>query len=234
MPSDRLELRAEILECEGCDLNERCTSPVPFHGPTPAPVAVLGEAPGEQEDAQGQPFVGPAGELARRHLKMVGLDPDELAWFNVCSCWPRGTPTADQITACAGNRESQLALIRPDFLVAFGRTALQALRPDLDIKRGRGRPFLHGDTVAWGVYHPAAILRNRLLVHSFHEDLEAFADMVAGGRETWWKFAPDRCASCPDFVALFDETGIGWCERHRPQEQTAVSEPAPIDQKTLF
>lgn len=239
--NERLAIRERVLDCEACELYANCTSPVPFSGPSPAPIAVLAEAPGEREDKEGQPFIGPAGQLAREHLRAVGLDPDQLAYFNSVSCFPRGTPTPEQVKACLPNRELQWDLIDPAFVLVFGKTALQALRPDLEIKRGRGRPFFYRGAIVWAVYHPAAILQNRILEVAFREDLEGFAKMVKQGRDEWWRSVPDRCVACSDFVVRFDESGIGRCERHLPRVETvappgprAYDRPAESAVKSLF
>lgn len=241
MSTEALLLRERILDCEGCALVKGCSAPVPFFGDAPNDIAVLGEAPGQQEDLKGQPFIGPAGQLARKHLREVGLDPEKLTWFNTVSCNPNGTPTAAHVQACSSNREAQRALIDPTWLLVFGRVALQALRPELDIKRGRGRPFVYKGSIAFAAYHPSFALRNRLMEEPFREDLEKFAKMVAGGKDHWWEHVSDRCVACLDYVESFDETGIGRCARHgqkKPEVHRAAprepSRPQTVENVALF
>ena len=230
--NDRLAIREDILGCTRCELSGKCRSPVPFFGPVPNRLAVLGEAPGEQEDLKGQPFIGPAGQLARKHMSQLGLDPEGFTWVNTVSCFPRGAPTEEHIKACAYHRERQLEAVAPEFLLIYGQVALQALRPDLQIKRGRGRPFLHGDIVCMAVYHPSAVLRRSLMEAPFREDLERFVKMTEAGRNRWWEFVPDRCAWCPDFVDRFDPSGIGTCVTHlQKQERVRAAQlPPPPEQ----
>jgi uracil-DNA glycosylase family 4 len=239
-PSERLLVQGSILDCTACELHAQCTAPVPFSGPSPATIAVLGEAPGEQEDIQGRPFVGPAGQLIRRLLREVaGVDPESCAWFNVASCWPRGTPSPEHIAACAGNRERQLAHLSPTWLLVLGSVALQALRPELTITRGRGRPFLYNDVVTMACYHPSAALRNRMMENPLRDDLRKFGGMVRSGREHWWAFIPEKCARCLDFVVRYDETGIGFCRTHDPARRPVkvpktTMLPARVEPQAMF
>lgn len=222
---NRLEVREQILDCERCDLHARAT-PVPFHGPVPAFIAVLGEGPGKEEDAAGRPFVGPAGRLLRQHLTAVGLEPESLTWMNATCCWAGvGTnPTSSQVAACEPNRQMQLKLLNPTYLLIFGATALGSVRPGMAIRRGRGKPFLHGNAIAYAIYHPSSILRNHLMEQPFREDLERFVELVDVGRERWWEFVSDRCFDCPDFVDRYEETGVGWCARHPKETRTVAAE----------
>lgn len=228
----RLEVRERILECEACELHKECT-PVPFHGPVPAFIAVLGEGPGKEEAVKGQPFVGPAGRLLRTELETVGLDPESLSWMNVTCCWPgpATNPNDEQVAACVPNRDMQLALLQPTWLLVFGQTALGAIRPDLTIKHGRGRPFAYGGAVAYACYHPSAALRNSVMLQPLREDLQKFVDLVDAGIDVWWQGVSDRCIQCVDFVERYDESGIGWCPRHDPRTGAAArrkpKEPVP-------
>lgn len=231
MKLDRLEVREQILDCTRCALHERATAPVPFHGPVPAFIAVLGEGPGREEDEKGRPFVGPAGRLLRETFETVGLDPETMTWMNVTCCWAgvARNPTEDHVKACTPNRELQLELLNPSWLLVFGQSALQAIRPDLTIRRGRGRPFLYGEAVAYGVYHPSFVLRNGLMAQPFQEDLEHFVSILDDGREEWWRHASDRCVECVDYVESYDEYGIGWCRRHLPEVPEVIPPAAVLE-----
>jgi DNA polymerase len=214
---DKLEVREQILDCRACELSER-NPPVPFYGPVPAHIAVLGEGPGKEETKQGRPFVGPAGQVARTAMRDVGLDDEAMTWLNVTCCWPGvGTnPSATHVKSCAPNLEIQMALLKPTYMIVFGQSALGGIRPELTIRRGRGKPFLYGDTIAFAVYHPSAVLRNGMMAEPFRQDLEAFVELVDDGPSRWLEHLSDRCVYCPDFVASYDVTGIGFCPRHDP------------------
>jgi uracil-DNA glycosylase len=173
-----------------------------------------------EEDRLGKPFVGPAGQLIRKLLReIVQVDPEECAWFNTVSCRSIGAPEPAHIFACAGHRERQLAYLSPTWLLILGSVALQSLRPELTITRGRGHPFLYGDTVAFAAYHPSAALRNRMMEAPLKDDLQKFGAMVRSGRDIWWRFTSDRCGMCLDYVYRYDETGMGFCKLHHPENR---------------
>jgi uracil-DNA glycosylase family 4 len=225
-------VRAQVLECDRCDLVKRCTSPVPFHGPTPAEVTVLGEAPGKQEDTQGKPFVGPAGQLLRRLMTEVGLDPDVLCWVNTASCYPtreddgRGrAPLPTEVEACANNREAQLELAASRYVILTGNVPLQAYRPDLRIGKMHGRAFSKDTSgkqmwpMLYPVYHPAAVLRNPAWETDLKADLSRFVELKNMG-EKWTVAGPETCVVCGlpperETVAFhWDAQGVPYCHMH--------------------
>lgn len=210
----RLDVIEQVVSCTNCELHARCTAPVAFRGPAHARIAIVGEAPGRQEDDQGQPFVGPSGALINELLAEVDIT-EEVAFVNTVSCYPHGTPTWDHINACAVNKATQLQYLEPIWVLLLGRVALKATRPDLDIKRGRGRPFLHQNRIHYATYHPAAALRRTTYADSLRDDLVLFKTIVDAGDE-WWNHIPDSCAACPLVPALLEETGLGWCPVHMP------------------
>ena len=114
MNMNRLEIVEEILSCSSCELAVNCNSPVPFHGPAPTDICIVGEAPGATEDVEGRPFVGRAGQLIRVALGDVGVDPDSVAWVNTVSCFPHGTPMLRHVDACHELKMLQLELIAPN------------------------------------------------------------------------------------------------------------------------
>lgn len=149
-------------------------------------MAVLGEAPGAQEDRAGEPFVGPSGQLLRKYLRRVGLATDELVFMNTVCCYPTRTPRPEEVAACRGNFWAQTTLVRPDFVLVLGSVALQALRPGARITESHGEPWNRellggGRRTYFPTYHPAAVLRNRLLTRIWREDLEHFKELVDGG-----------------------------------------------------
>jgi len=232
---NRLEIVEEILFCSSCELAANCNSPVPFYGPAPAEICVVGEAPGATEDAEGRPFVGRAGQLIRAALSDVGVDPDSVAWVNTVSCFPHGTPSLKHVDACHELKMLQLELVAPSWVLMLGKVSLQGFRYDLGISKAKGRPFLvpisrvtPGEVlqpattaVGFATYHPAAGLRNRVMEQAMREDLAAWKKMVDGGSDQWWEHIPDTCAFCANLVESFDQYGIGACAGHR--NHTGVS-----------
>jgi uracil-DNA glycosylase len=215
----REALIAQIIDCERCELHAQCTLPVPFSG-DPGPILIIGEAPGEQEDAAGRPFVGPAGELLRHLLVRSGFDPNELAFANTACCWPHGPPSWDHVRSCDQNKWDQIDYIGPDWILLLGKVALRAMRPDLDISQGRSRPFLHRNRICFASFHPAAALRNAKYERGLKRDLDVFAKLVRAA--DWQDLIPDDCSACDDNAIWWEESGLGWCDRHVPEPERAA------------
>lgn len=206
----------QILDCERCELHEQCTLPVPFDG-VPGPIVVVGEAPGEEEDRVGRPFVGPSGQLLRQLLVRSGFDPDTLAYVNTASCWPHGAPGWDHVRSCDQNKWDQIEYLAPTYLLLVGKVALRAMRFDLDISHGRGRPFIHRDYLCFATFHPAAALRNAKYERGMKRDLDVFAKIVQAG-DDWPAHIPDSCSGCDENAVAWEEAStLGWCPRHAPE-----------------
>jgi DNA polymerase len=166
------ELRAAAARCQGCELYRHATQMVFGRGPTDARIVLVGEQPGDQEDLQGAPFVGPAGEVLDRALAEVGLDRQRVYVTNAVkhfSFVQRGkrrihqTPRATELAACRPWLEAELELIRPVILGALGATAARAiLGPEFRLLRQRGQ-FI---ATRWSprtiaTLHPSAVLRGQ-------------------------------------------------------------------------
>src|SRR4051812_2582634 len=163
-------LREAAAHCEGCDLYKNATQTVFGEGRRSASIILLGEVPGDEEDKQGHPFVGPAGRLLDETLETVGLDRDAVYVTNAVKHFrwePRGKrrlhkkPTARQIEACRPWLNAEILVVKPQIIVCLGATAAQAmLGPTFRITKQRGK-FFRGDESVWitATYHPSAILR---------------------------------------------------------------------------
>lgn len=216
----------QIVECEGCELHAKCKGPVPFSGPTPALIAIVGEAPGRQEDERGEPFIGAAGALLRKHLGQLDFDPAEIFICNTVSCFPNGTPTKVHVDACQANKMAQLELAAPTYVLLLGKVALQAFRPDVEISRARGRVFCptYPEPPAYmATYHPAAALRNRLYETEMRKDLERFRTAVDGRDFLKWMELPgqNHCWWCSAEAVFFDADAVGSCTDHPTAEAKA-------------
>jgi DNA polymerase len=163
-------LRAAAAHCTGCELCRHATQTVFGRGAHDARVVLVGEQPGDQEDRQGAPFVGPAGEVLDRALAEVGLPREQLYVTNVVKHFKfeqRGrrrihqTPRASEITACRPWIEAELTLIRPEVLVCLGATAARALiSSDFRILKDRGRfAASRWAPRTLATLHPSAVLR---------------------------------------------------------------------------
>ncbi|HEX7637091.1 MAG TPA: uracil-DNA glycosylase, partial [Burkholderiaceae bacterium] len=176
------ELKAAVAECTACRLCESRRQTVFGVGHAHADWMIVGEAPGEQEDLQGEPFVGPAGQLLDQMLRAVGQsrripgeqpgersgdeagDPARRVFIaNTLKCRPprNRNPEPDEMARCEPFLQRQLALVQPRLILAMGRFAVkQLLRSDEAIGRLRGRVHRYEGIPVVVTYHPAYLLRN--------------------------------------------------------------------------
>ncbi len=157
-------LASEVVGCRKCGLAATRTQTVFARGNPEAQLCFVGEAPGADEDAQGLPFVGRAGQLLDRMIAAMGLSPESDAYVcNIIKCRPPDNrrPEPDEVATCIPYLHEQLALVRPRVVVALGNTSVAAL---LDTKLGitkvRGQWKLYrGRTLVMPTYHPSYLLR---------------------------------------------------------------------------
>jgi uracil-DNA glycosylase family 4 len=159
-------LRSQVLACERCALSETRQQVVFGVGPTPAPWMVIGEAPGEQEDRRGEPFVGPAGQLLDQMLQAIGVARErEVFIANVLKCRPprNRDPAPDEIAQCTPWLAAQIEAVQPRVILAVGRFAAQTLlQTDAPIGRLRGMAHARpqGGAPVVATYHPSYLLRS--------------------------------------------------------------------------
>ena len=164
------KLRAAVQKCTGCDLYKNATQAVFGEGPSNAHVMLVGEQPGDQEDRQGKPFVGPAGALLDKALEDAGIPRDDVYVTNAVKHFkwePRGKrrihkkPRISEIKACRPWLEAELRAVEPAVVVCLGATAAQAvLGPQFKLMQNRGR--VQTSPLAERVVatiHPSAVLR---------------------------------------------------------------------------
>ncbi len=163
-------LRDEAAACTRCHLHQHATQTVFGEGPVDAPLMLIGEQPGDQEDLAGRPFVGPAGQLLDDALAQAGIDRSAAYLTNAVKHFkfePRGkrrihaTPDAGEISACRWWIEQELLIVRPRVVVALGATAARSLLGrTVTISRERGRAIpLDSGAEAWITVHPSYLLR---------------------------------------------------------------------------
>ena len=163
METELDRLRALAVGCVQCRLSETRTKVVFGSGSPDADVMFVGEAPGKNEDLQGIPFVGAAGQLLDRLLVEAGIPRDDTYIANVLKCRPPGNrdPRSDEIDACKGYLRRQIELIEPRVVMTLGNFATKLLlRTETGITRVRGRSYdWWRDIVLVPTFHPAAALR---------------------------------------------------------------------------
>lgn len=158
------ELRDLIGDCQRCGLSASRTNLVFGEGNQQARLVFVGEAPGADEDRQGQPFVGEAGGILTRLIEAMGLRRDQVYICNVLKCRPPANrnPHRDEITTCAPFLQQQLQLIKPEVIVALGTFAAQTLLENKEaISRLRGQFHTWHGIPLMPTFHPAFLLRNK-------------------------------------------------------------------------
>jgi len=174
-----------VAACRRCRLCEGRQKTVFGSGNPDADLMFIGEGPGAEEDRQGLPFVGRAGELLTRIIEAIGMTRGEVYIANIVKCRPPGNrdPQPDEVAACRPYLERQIALVRPRLLVALGRIAAQTLLGnDLPIGRMRGQWFEVLGVPLMVTYHPAALLRNPALKRPTWEDMQQVRDRLQAAR----------------------------------------------------
>jgi len=162
-PKQLTVLREQALACTACRLAEGRNNVVFGIGDPAAEVMVVGEAPGQEEDRKGEPFVGQAGKLLDLLLLTAGLPRDRVYICNVLKCRPPNNrnPLPDEVDACAGFLRGQIEAVQPKVLLAVGKFAAQSLlQTDESIGRLRGTVHIWRGTPLIATYHPAYLLRS--------------------------------------------------------------------------
>jgi DNA polymerase len=178
------ELKSALKSCEACGLRKTCTQTVFGVGDEQADWLLVGEAPGAEEDARGEPFVGQAGRLLDNMLAAIGLSRGENVYIcNVLKCRPPGNrnPEPFEVAQCSPHLLRQLELIRPKLILAMGRFAVQTLLgTEASIASLRGRLHRYQGVPLIVTYHPAYLLRNLPDKAKAWEDLCFASAAIAG------------------------------------------------------
>ncbi|MDR0638784.1 MAG: uracil-DNA glycosylase [Spirochaetaceae bacterium] len=181
----------EIASCRMCGLCEQRKNTVPGEGSLHPLVMVIGEAPGADEDAQGRPFVGPAGKLLDKMLASIGLSRETNCFIaNILKCRPPNNrdPEPDERAACIHFLEHQIVLLKPRAILCAGRvsaqTLLQTTAPMASLRNGKRWEYalskggVEITTPLFATYHPSALLRNEGWKRPAWEDLKAFREFL--------------------------------------------------------
>lgn len=165
-----------VADCTLCPLHKTRTQTVFGVGNTQAKILIIGEAPGFNEDQQGEPFVGRAGQLLNAMLQSIGLEREEVYIANILKCRPPNNrdPLPEEVAQCTPYLQQQIALIQPKILCAVGRIAAQyLLNTTLSLSKLRGKAHVYGDgkLPLLITYHPAYLLRNPSAKGDAYQDL---------------------------------------------------------------
>lgn len=156
-------LEQTCLSCQACPLCRTRHSVVFGVGPVPSDLVFVGEGPGQQEDLQGEPFVGAAGKLLDEMLNIIDISRENAYICNIVKCRPPGNrdPHPEEQDACFGYLEQQLTIHRPRIIVCLGRiAAMRLIRPDFRITKEHGTWTERNGVWYTAIYHPSALLRD--------------------------------------------------------------------------
>lgn len=158
--SELTDLYKQIVVCTNCELHRTRVKGVPGEGPENAKIMFIGEGPGFNENQQGRPFVGAAGQFLEALLKSIGLKRSDVYICNVVKCRPPDNrdPLPAEIAACKDYLDRQIALIKPKLIVTLGRFSMAPYFPGESISKVHGQARKRGEQVVVAMFHPAAAL----------------------------------------------------------------------------
>ena len=176
------ELKKECLSCTACPLRKGARQVVFGVGNENARIMLIGEGPGEQEDIQGEPFVGKSGQLLDKYLELVGLSRKENVYIaNIVKCRPEGNrdPKEEEQEVCISWLRRQVREIKPDIIVCLGRIAAQKLiSPDFRVTSQHGKFTEKGGILFMGTFHPSALLRNEANKPAALSDFQSLREKI--------------------------------------------------------
>jgi DNA polymerase len=233
-------IAAEVGACTRCRLHERRTRAVPGEGHPSTEVVFVGEGPGMNEDREGRPFVGRAGDLLVRLLGSIGWRREDVFITNVVKCRPpeNRDPEPDEVAACAPFLRRQLEILDPALIVTLGRHSMARFMPGTTISRahGTGRPADPATgaqgAMVFALYHPAAALRTPAVEQASYADIALVPTALDQARARRSTSAP---STAPDDVpAAAHGMAAPPASATRPHTDHSTPEPPALDQLTLF
>lgn len=175
------ELKYACENCKGCELYKTRTNCVFGVGNVNADIMFVGEAPGQNEDLSGVPFVGRAGQLLDKFLYAVDINREDVYIANILKCRPpqNRDPRPEEEEACIDYLREQVKLIDPKVIVCLGRiSAMKLIKSDFKITQEHGMWFQKGKYLMTAVYHPAALLRDPRKKEDMLRDMQKIAEKI--------------------------------------------------------
>ncbi len=196
-------IAAEVNVCRNCKLHLSRKKAVPGEGPANADLMFIGEGPGFHENEQGRPFVGAAGRFLEELLASMGLTREQVFICNVVKCRPPGNrdPLPEEIDACSGYLERQIAAVNPRVIVTLGRYSMARFFPNARISALHGQGRVVNGRMVVAMYHPAAALHQPSLRQQVEADFARLPEWLARAQRP---SAPEPdAAPGPEQLSLF-------------------------------
>ncbi len=174
------QIRLEVLSCALCDLSGTRNKAVPGEGPSQSKIMFIGEAPGSDEDNMGIPFVGTAGKILDKYLKIARINRYDVFITNIVKCRPpkNRVPSVEEQNACHGYLYRQIKLVNPKIICLLGRLAYESILSGSSILKNRGKIIERNDKKYFVTIHPAAIIYNKKLSELFEKDMIFLGNLV--------------------------------------------------------
>lgn len=178
------ELYEQIKVCHKCEISKTRTNAVPGEGPEDAEIMFIGEAPGWNEDKQGRPFVGQAGQFLDKLLASINLDRKKVYITNVIKTRPpeNRDPSPIEIQNCTPWLERQLEIIKPKMIVTLGRYSMAKFFPGKSISKIHGTAVKRDGVIYYAMYHPAAALHQFSLRQTIEADMKKIPQILADAK----------------------------------------------------
>ena len=182
-----ISLEKSLQQCQSCVLGQTRNNLVFGRGSEEADIVFIGEGPGEQEDLQGVPFVGRAGQLLDKIIAAAGFTEEDYYICNIVKCRPPGNrvPAPDEVKGCIANLRRQVAYVQPKIMVLLGASAAKAIiDPRLAITKARGKWVKMGKFLVMPTFHPAALLRDpqkKIPVWEDFQEIKRVYDQMKAG-----------------------------------------------------
>lgn len=174
------EIRKNVIKCEKCDLCKTRTNSVPGKGNFRSNVIFVGEAPGRNEDENGEPFIGVAGKKLSAALEEAGISREEVYITNIVKCRPpkNRVPTTTERDTCKEYLKQEISIIKPKIICILGNTAFNSILGGSEITKFRGKLVRKENQLYFLTVHPAATIYNQDLIRVLKKDIARLFDLI--------------------------------------------------------
>ena len=174
------KIKLQVTKCTKCELSETRNNSVPGKGNYKADVIFVGEAPGKNEDMNGEPFIGIAGKKLTMALESAGVTREEVYITNIVKCRPpkNRVPTTDERNTCQNYLEKEIEIIKPKIICILGNTAFNSLLNGKEIIKFRGKIVRKNNQLYFLTIHPAATIYNQKLINVLKKDMKKLFKLI--------------------------------------------------------